>query len=210
MSPKGPKTSNFIEFYKNIGGCRGRLTRNQKPPLVIPTGEVMGLRPTQADEKGFCSAAIVHGAPPFPLSSRPKRTRISYFALPATTTYAALLKESRTEYINATVLDRKSGGAQWRDLRFSGSSSGMFFGRTRYSGCRTTPSSGTAELSRNETHTAVYVPRDPKASNFIEFYKKQSFKRGTRHILSVVGGCGARAVESHISRKTSEMWGTRR
>jgi hypothetical protein len=86
----------------------------------------------------------------------------------------------------------------------------MFFGRTRYSGCRTTPSSGTAELSRNETHTAVYVPRDPKASNFIEFYKKQSFKRGTRHILSVVGGCGARAVESHISRKTSEMWGTRR
>jgi hypothetical protein len=25
----------------------------------------------------------------------------------------------------------------------------------------------------------------------------------------VVGSCGARAVESHISRKTSEMWGTR-
>ena len=29
----------------------------------------------------------------------------------ATTTYAALLKESRTEYINATVLDRKSRGS---------------------------------------------------------------------------------------------------
>jgi len=45
------------------------------------------------------------------LSSRPKRTRISCFAMLATTTYAALLKESRTEYISATVLDRKSGGA---------------------------------------------------------------------------------------------------
>jgi hypothetical protein len=28
--------------------------------------------------------------------------------------------------INATVLDRKSGGAQWRDLRFGGSPLGMF------------------------------------------------------------------------------------
>jgi hypothetical protein len=28
----------------------------------------------------------------------------------ATATYAALLKESRTQYINATVLNRKSGG----------------------------------------------------------------------------------------------------
>jgi hypothetical protein len=43
------------------------------------------------------------------LSSRPERTRISYFAMLATTMYAALLKESRTEYINATVLDGKSG-----------------------------------------------------------------------------------------------------
>jgi len=36
-------------------------------------------------------------------------TRISYFAMLATTTYAALLEESRTQYINATILDRKSG-----------------------------------------------------------------------------------------------------
>jgi hypothetical protein len=57
------------------------------------------------------------------LSSRPERTRISYFAMPATTTYAALLKESRTKYINATSLDRKSGVAQWRDLQSSRSSS---------------------------------------------------------------------------------------
>jgi hypothetical protein len=44
--------------------------------------------------------------------------RISYFALLATTTCAALRKESRMQIIKATGLHRKSGGAQWRDLRF--------------------------------------------------------------------------------------------
>jgi hypothetical protein len=34
----------------------------------------------------------------------------------ATTSCAALLKESRMQSTNATDLDRKSGGAQWRDL----------------------------------------------------------------------------------------------
>src|SRR5277367_2640470 len=55
-------------------------------------------------------------APLSPLSSRPERTRISYFALLATTTYAALRRESRMQSMNATTLDRKSGGAQWRGL----------------------------------------------------------------------------------------------
>jgi hypothetical protein len=50
------------------------------------------------------------------LSSRPKRTRISYFTELKTTTYAALRKESRRNFINATELNRKSGGAKWRDL----------------------------------------------------------------------------------------------
>src|SRR5271155_4324605 len=77
----------------------------------------MGLLPTQGDEKrllysDYCSLE----APPSPLSSRPERTRISYFALLATTTCAALLKESRMQIIKATGLYRKSGGAQWRDL----------------------------------------------------------------------------------------------
>jgi hypothetical protein len=57
-------------------------------------------------------------APPFPLSSRPERSRISYFALLATSTCAALRRESRMQIPEATGLDRKSGGAQWRDLRF--------------------------------------------------------------------------------------------
>src|ERR1700735_3823816 len=56
--------------------------------------------------------------PHSPLSSRPERTRISYFALLATSTYAALRRESRMQIIKATGLHRKSGGAQWRDPRF--------------------------------------------------------------------------------------------
>jgi hypothetical protein len=55
-------------------------------------------------------------APLFPLSSQPKRTRISYFALLPTATCAALRKESRMQIIKATGLHRKSGGAKWRDL----------------------------------------------------------------------------------------------
>jgi hypothetical protein len=45
------------------------------------------------------------------LSSRPERARISYFALLATTTCAALVKESRMQPIKATGFHRKSGGA---------------------------------------------------------------------------------------------------
>src|SRR5580658_7444499 len=53
----------------------------------------------------------------YPLSSRPKRTRISYFAPPETYACAALLKESRMHSINAMNLNRKFGVAKWRDLR---------------------------------------------------------------------------------------------
>jgi hypothetical protein len=67
--------------------------------------------------------------PPSPLSSRPKRTRISYFALLATSTFAALRRESRMQFPEATGLDRKSGGAEWRDLRFSSPFLKMFFDR---------------------------------------------------------------------------------
>jgi hypothetical protein len=45
------------------------------------------------------------------LSSRPERTRISYFAKLKVSTYAAFLKESRRNFASATDLDRKSGGA---------------------------------------------------------------------------------------------------
>ena len=44
--------------------------------------------------------------------------------------------------INATALDRKSGGAQWRDLRFSGPFLEMFFDSERVRAVGTTNSSG--------------------------------------------------------------------
>ena len=53
------------------------------------------------------------------LSSRPERTRISCHAALDTATCAAFVKESRMKIANATKLNRKSGVAQWRDLRFS-------------------------------------------------------------------------------------------
>jgi hypothetical protein len=61
----------------------------------------------------------VHPSRHFPERSYPTlviptgATRISYFALPATTTCAALRKESCIQIIKATGLHRKSGGAQW-------------------------------------------------------------------------------------------------
>jgi acetyltransferase-like isoleucine patch superfamily enzyme len=56
-------------------------------------------------------------APPYDLSSRPKRTRISCIAKLTGSTYAAFFKESRRNFANANNLNRKSGGAKWRALR---------------------------------------------------------------------------------------------
>jgi hypothetical protein len=69
----------------------------------------MALRPTQGNEIRLCPATVSLEALPSPLSSLPERTRISYLAELATTTDAALLGESRMTFINATILNRKSG-----------------------------------------------------------------------------------------------------
>jgi hypothetical protein len=79
-------------------------------------GWVKGHDSSGRDENSI--AGIKYFAGTTELSSRPERTRISYFALLATTTCAALGRESRMQILNATGLHRKSGGAQWRDLRF--------------------------------------------------------------------------------------------
>jgi hypothetical protein len=50
-------------------------------------------------------------APPYPLSSRPKRTRISCHAALDMAACAAFRKESRMKFANATKFDRKSGVA---------------------------------------------------------------------------------------------------
>ena len=75
-------------------------------------GRRPGRRPTQGDEKRLLLLQLPSlEALLSPLSSRPKRPRISYFALLATSTYTALRRESRMQILNATGLDRKSGGA---------------------------------------------------------------------------------------------------
>ena len=58
----------------------------------------------------------VHGSTN--LSSRPERTRISCRAALDMATCAAFFKESRMKIANTTKLNRKSGVAEWRDLRF--------------------------------------------------------------------------------------------
>jgi hypothetical protein len=61
-----------------------------------------------------------------PLSSRPKRTRISCHAGPDKTAYAPFRKEGRMKFVNAINLHRKSGVAKWRDLQFRGPLLEMF------------------------------------------------------------------------------------
>jgi hypothetical protein len=112
------------------------------PRSVIPTGGIMGLRPTQGNEKRLGPATTLYGAVTLPLSSRaqprdlqffppatnaqlevelssrPKRTQISYLAALATATYAPFRRERRMKCASATKFHRKSGGAEWRDLLF--------------------------------------------------------------------------------------------
>jgi hypothetical protein len=53
------------------------------------------------------------------LSPRPERTRISCHAAQERTANAPLRKERPMKFAEATKFQRKSGGAQWRDLRFT-------------------------------------------------------------------------------------------
>jgi hypothetical protein len=92
-----------------VGSACGLYPRHQRgvPHLPdFPWGFAGSLNPCHPDRSGAG----------FPISQCQQRPpmRLSF-------------KESRTESINATVVDRKSGGAQWRDLQFSGPFSEMFF-----------------------------------------------------------------------------------
>jgi hypothetical protein len=55
---------------------------------------------------------------PAELSSRPERTRISCYAALDKAACGPFRKEGPMKFDNATKFHRKSGGAQWRDLRF--------------------------------------------------------------------------------------------
>jgi hypothetical protein len=88
----------------------------------------------------------------------------SYLALPATTTCAALRRESRMQIIEATGLHRKSGGAKWRDLRFqvcSRSDEGWFL-------------SLASPLSLGSTHPACLSPARPADGEW--FFRASSYE----------------------------------
>jgi hypothetical protein len=72
---------------------------------------VMGLRPTQGDEKRllFSNRSLWKRRPPL---CHPERTRISYYAAPKMTSFAAFIKESRMSFAEPIGLNRKSGAAE--------------------------------------------------------------------------------------------------
>jgi hypothetical protein len=137
----------FTVYPRSKAGCPSfaslrRVLSVEGPPSPLSSRPERSWAsgPTQGDEKQLLfSNYFPWKAPSLPLSSRlprravgPERTRISCFALLATSTCAALRGESRMQILNATGLHRKSGGAQWRDLRFSGPFVGMFFDRAYF------------------------------------------------------------------------------
>jgi hypothetical protein len=79
--------------------------------FVIPTGVVMGLRPTQEDEKRLLSSnrSVWKRHPPL---CHPERSRISYYAAPKMTSFAAFFTESRMSFAEPIALNRKSGAAE--------------------------------------------------------------------------------------------------
>jgi hypothetical protein len=71
---------------------------------------VMGLRPTQGDEKRLGPATTLYEPSPSPC--HPERTRISYFTALTRATYVVLPKENHMQLTEAATLDRKSGEAE--------------------------------------------------------------------------------------------------
>jgi hypothetical protein len=76
------------------------------------------------DESACSPATALHGSAALPFVIP---TRISCHAAPDRAACAPFRKERRMKCINAMNLNRKSGGAQPRDLRFSGPFLDMFF-----------------------------------------------------------------------------------
>jgi hypothetical protein len=75
------------------------------PSLVSTSKRARPRRTAEIDNTSFKEA------PPYPLSSRPKRTRISCHAALDKSARAPFSKEGRMKCDNATKFNRKSGGA---------------------------------------------------------------------------------------------------
>jgi hypothetical protein len=83
--------------------------REVKRSAVLPSTLHSTMRIQECSWLSSIEQPLSPEAPPFPLSSRPKRTRISYFVIVARTAGAVSRKGNRMKVINATELDRKSG-----------------------------------------------------------------------------------------------------
>ena len=118
-----------LKVMKN-GSCSATsLSGRATSPLCHPVEFPWAFGPPKRMKNSSRSATTLPGSAISPPCHPVERTRISYFAALATTTDAVSRKGNRMKMIKATALDRKSGGAQWRDLRFSGSFVEMFFDR---------------------------------------------------------------------------------
>jgi hypothetical protein len=73
-------------------------------PFVIPTE-------AEGPAVHYPNKRLQTKAPPYPLSSRPERTRISYHAALDNAACAPFRKEGRMNCYNATKFHGKSGGA---------------------------------------------------------------------------------------------------
>ena len=71
----------------------------------------MGLRPTQGDENGFCSATALHGSVALPFVIPTGADPDFLLRGLRQKACAAFRKESRMKRANATNPDRKSGGS---------------------------------------------------------------------------------------------------
>ena len=106
------KCTNAIKFHRKSGGAQPRDLQFPGPFLeMFFDRAVMGLRPTQGDEKRllFSNRSLWKRRPPL---CHPERTRISYYAAPKMTSFAAFIKESRMSFAEPIGLNRKSGAAE--------------------------------------------------------------------------------------------------
>jgi hypothetical protein len=150
--PIGMATGNAEERSGGICSRRKVAVRNSVHPSRYPSGK-SPLSPCHLDRSEAQWRDLCVDAHPWKCFST-ERTRISYFAMPAKTTYAALLKESRMQIIKALGIDRKSGeGAQWRDLRFNGPFLEMFFDQA----CRIRTRQGQwSQIRRQRSEPALF------------------------------------------------------
>ena len=118
--------------------------------------------------------------PPFPLSSRPERTRISCHVELDKAACAALRKESRMNFVNTINLNRKSGVAQRRDLQFSGPPVEMFFPRVQRSNLRLAEEVSSPSVGRRTMGT----PRSTTTAERSTAFDLKAFRIGVNSRFS--------------------------